>query len=69
VSSQLGRIGAPLADAARESFVFAMARASLVTAAVALVGALVAWRFLPARAAATPEVVDAAPAPELAEAS
>src|SRR5215207_1436458 len=51
VSSQLGRVGAPLADAARESFVYAMSRASLVTAAVALVGALLAWRFLPARAA------------------
>ena len=51
VSAQLGRVGAPLADAARESFVYAMSRASLVTAAVALVGALLAWRFLPARAA------------------
>jgi hypothetical protein len=28
-----------------------MSRASLVTAAVAVVGALLAWRFLPARAA------------------
>jgi EmrB/QacA subfamily drug resistance transporter len=51
VSSQVGRFGAPLADAARESFVYAMSRASLVTAAVALLGALLAWRFLPARAA------------------
>src|SRR4051812_18326235 len=50
VSAQLGRVGTPLADAARESFVYAMSRASLVTAAVALVGALLAWRFLPARA-------------------
>ena len=38
VSAQLGRVGAPLADAARQSFVYAMSRASLVTAAVALVG-------------------------------
>jgi predicted MFS family arabinose efflux permease len=51
VSAQLGRVGAPLADAARESFVYAMSRASLVTAAVAVLGALLAWRFLPARAA------------------
>ena len=51
VSAQLGRVGAPLADAARESFVYAMSRASLVTAAVAVVGAVLAWRFLPARAA------------------
>src|SRR5215207_7793221 len=50
VSSQLGRVGAPLADAARESFADAMSRASLVTAAVAVVGAVLAWRFLPARA-------------------
>jgi len=50
VSAQLGGAGAPLADAARESFVYAMSRASLVTAAVAIVGALLAWRFLPARA-------------------
>jgi len=56
VSAQLGRVGAPLADAARESFVYAMSRASLVTAAVALVGALLAWRFLPARAAQVDEL-------------
>jgi EmrB/QacA subfamily drug resistance transporter len=55
VSAQLGRVGAPLADAARESFVYAMSRASLVTAAVAVVGALLAWRFLPARAVETRE--------------
>jgi EmrB/QacA subfamily drug resistance transporter len=73
VSAQLGRVGAPLAGAARESFVYAMSRASLVTAAVALVGALLAWRFLPARAAEVHdlEVTDVAPEPEpeLAEAS
>ncbi len=71
VSAQLGRVGAPLADAARESFVYAMSRASLVTAAVAVVGALLAWRFLPARAAEVhavdvPETVEN---DELAEAS
>jgi MFS transporter, DHA2 family, multidrug resistance protein len=78
VSAQLGRVGAPLADAARQSFVYAMSRASLVTAAVALVGALLAWRFLPARAAeaqapAAHEPVEllepAEPDPELATAS
>ena len=50
VSAQLGRVGRRIADAAREAFVYAMSRASLVTAAVAVVGAFVAWRFLPARA-------------------
>jgi EmrB/QacA subfamily drug resistance transporter len=50
VSSQLGRAGAGIAEVAREAFVYAMTRASLVTAAIALVGAFVAWRFLPARA-------------------
>jgi EmrB/QacA subfamily drug resistance transporter len=81
VSGQLGRVGRPLADAARESFVYAMTRASLVTAAVALIGAFLAWRFLPARATevhgfdATPPAEPALPAqpaepaPELAEVS
>ncbi|MEX1008541.1 MAG: DHA2 family efflux MFS transporter permease subunit [Acidimicrobiia bacterium] len=50
VSGQLGRAGAGIADVAREAFVYAMSRASLVTAAIAVLGALVAWRFLPARA-------------------
>jgi DHA2 family integral membrane protein (MFS transporter) len=70
VSARLGRLGAPLADAARESFVYAMARASLVTAVVAVVGALLAWRFLPARPTEveTREVdVDAVDECELAE--
>jgi EmrB/QacA subfamily drug resistance transporter len=69
VSAQLGRVGAPLADAARESFVYAMSRASLVTAAVALVGALLAWRFLPARAAEVHDLAATEREPELAEAS
>jgi MFS transporter, DHA2 family, multidrug resistance protein len=73
VSAQLGRVGAPLADAARESFVYAMSRASLVTAGVAVVGALLAWRFLPARAsdaetlALEVDGVDATDEPELVE--
>jgi EmrB/QacA subfamily drug resistance transporter len=76
VSAQLGRVGAPLAGAARESFVYAMSRASLVTAAVAVVGAMLAWRFLPARASdaetSVPEVdgpggTDGSDEPELVE--
>lgn len=51
VSERLGAVGAPLAGLAREAFVYAMVRGALVTAGVALVGALLAWRFLPARAA------------------
>ncbi len=63
VSAQLGRVGAPLADAAREAFVDAMSRASLVTAGVALLGAVLAWRFLPERAAEPHELtVDDEPA-------
>jgi hypothetical protein len=50
VSTHLGPQGAQLAEAARGAFVDAMSRASLVTAGIAIVGALVAWRFLPARA-------------------
>ncbi len=61
VSAQLGRAGNALAEGAREAFVFAMSRASLVTAAIAVVGAVVAWRFLPARA--TEETVDELEAP------
>ena len=64
VSSQLGKVGAPLADAAREAFVYAMTRASLVTAAVALLGALLAWRFLPARAAEAHQLELREPDPE-----
>jgi predicted MFS family arabinose efflux permease len=50
VSGQLGSAGATVAEVAKEAFVYAMSRASLVTAAIAVVGAFVAWRFLPARA-------------------
>jgi EmrB/QacA subfamily drug resistance transporter len=45
-----GTLGAEIADAAREAFVHAMSRASIVAALVAALGALVAWRYLPARA-------------------
>ncbi len=50
VSSTMGRAGVGIADAAREAFVHAMSRASLITAVVSIAGAVVAWRFLPARA-------------------
>lgn len=48
----------PIADAAREAFVEAMSRASIVVALVAAVGAVIAWRHLP-----TPgiDAVEAAP--------
>src|SRR3954469_7219464 len=69
VSGQLGRAGAPLAHAARESFVYAMSRASLVTAAVAVVGAVLAWRFLPARAAEVHALPETEATDDLAEAS
>ena len=51
VSSALGTDGVGLVTAAQEAFVAAMSRASIVTALVAVVGAIVAWRYLPARAA------------------
>jgi EmrB/QacA subfamily drug resistance transporter len=50
VSSRLGDAGATLAANAQEAFVHAMTRASLVTAAFAAVGALVALKWLPAHA-------------------
>ena len=37
-----------VADAAREAFVDAMSRASIVVAAAVALGALIAWRYLPA---------------------
>jgi hypothetical protein len=49
ISGRLGAVGSHVADAAREAFVAAMSQASIVTAVVAAVGALVAWRYLPAR--------------------
>jgi EmrB/QacA subfamily drug resistance transporter len=45
-----GSQGEQIVAAAREAFVYAMTRASFVTAAFALLGAVVAWRWLPARA-------------------
>jgi EmrB/QacA subfamily drug resistance transporter len=51
VGNQIGGAdGARIVDAAREAFVHAMTRASLVTAAFSIVGAIVALRWLPARA-------------------
>jgi hypothetical protein len=45
-----------LATSARVAFVHAMSVASLITAAFATLGALVAWRWLPARAQASRSV-------------
>ena len=50
-----GELGTQVASAARDAFVHAMSRGTLVAAAMALVGALIAWRFLP--------VPERAPAP------
>jgi predicted MFS family arabinose efflux permease len=50
-----------VADAAREAFVVAMSRASVLVAVVAALGACLAWRYLPERAgAAGRRPVDAA---------
>jgi EmrB/QacA subfamily drug resistance transporter len=43
------QISAAVADPAREAFVHAMSRASLLGALVAVLGAFIAWRHLPAR--------------------
>ena len=45
------QLGDGVADAAREAFVHAMSRASIVVALVAALGAFIAWRYLPAREA------------------
>jgi hypothetical protein len=44
------QLGGAAADAAREAFISAMSTASLLVAGVAVLGALIAWRHLPARA-------------------
>ncbi len=67
VSGRLGGAGAALADAAREAFVYAMSRAALVTAAIALVGAFVAWRFLPARALELAQLIETETEPGIVE--
>jgi hypothetical protein len=43
------QVGGGVADAAREAFVHAMSRASIVAAVAAALGAVIAWRYLPAR--------------------
>jgi EmrB/QacA subfamily drug resistance transporter len=58
-----------IASAAREAFVGAMSGASVVVAVAAALGALLAWRYLPARAAAVRADVQAAPDPMLVEVS
>ena len=50
----VGPLGAQVADAAREAFTYAMSWGSVVIAVTAALGALVAWRFLPARADGAP---------------
>jgi len=43
-------LGPAIADAAQDAFVHAMSRASIVVAVAAVLGGVVAWRYLPARA-------------------
>ncbi|MEA2363814.1 MAG: hypothetical protein QOD71_2959 [Thermoleophilaceae bacterium] len=54
-----GSLGADIADAAREAFVHAMSRASIVAALVAALGAFIAWRYLPARGVEQQSEIDA----------
>jgi hypothetical protein len=58
VAEQAGSAGAVVLDTARDVFVYAMARASWVAAAVGVVGALIAWRWLPAHAVHDAHEVD-----------
>ncbi len=44
-----GSLGPDVAEAAREAFVHAMSRASIVVALAAALGAVIAWRHLPAQ--------------------
>lgn len=66
VAEQLGgEPGSALAAAARDAFIHGFTRASLVAAAFAVLGALVAWRWLPARAVEPSPALEASPEPEL----
>jgi DHA2 family multidrug resistance protein-like MFS transporter len=47
------RLGPETAAAVREAFVLALSRASIAVAVVAALGAVIAWHWLPARAAAS----------------
>jgi EmrB/QacA subfamily drug resistance transporter len=68
VGRHAGTAGGALADAARDAFVYGMQRASWLMALIALSGAFVAWRFLPARAssAGAAVVVEGEPEVEVA---
>jgi EmrB/QacA subfamily drug resistance transporter len=68
VGRHAGAAGGALADAARDAFVYGMQRASWLMALIALSGAFVAWRFLPARAssAGAAVVVEGEPEVEVA---
>jgi hypothetical protein len=45
-----GEAGAQLAALVKEAFIVGLSRGSLVAAGVVAVGAVLAWRYLPARA-------------------
>ncbi|MDH3189208.1 MAG: hypothetical protein OEM39_00990, partial [Acidimicrobiia bacterium] len=48
VAGQIGESAAPLIAAANEAFVNAMTSAVWVASAIALIGAVLTWRYLPA---------------------
>jgi hypothetical protein len=58
VAQRIGPAAEPLVNAARQAFVDGMVIGSRVTAVVAVLGALVALKWLPARAQDEAEVVD-----------
>jgi EmrB/QacA subfamily drug resistance transporter len=53
------QLGPDIARAAREAFVHAMSGASIVVALVGALGGVLAWRYLPARAADQPSKLEA----------
>jgi EmrB/QacA subfamily drug resistance transporter len=66
VAAQAGPAGTGLIDAANNSFVHAMHFAALGSGLVALLGALVVWRYLPAKAALHPASAVAPATPSVA---
>ena len=67
VATKLGAIAPTYLTEVSDAFLSGLAIACLVVAGVALLGAFVAWRFLPARAEDASDAADPADAPDAAD--
>jgi EmrB/QacA subfamily drug resistance transporter len=69
IAAQLGAAGSRLVDVSNSAFVDAMTTTAMLATGVALIGALIAAFFLPARAGGESSEASALPGPELAPAT